>query len=343
MTNNVLVSIIIVSLNRKKELLKCIKSISEQSYKDFEILLIDNNSNDGSCEIIKSTFPDTKIYKTKKNLGTSYTRNAAINFSSGNLIWFLDSDVYLLNKDVLKNLIKKFNSDPKIDAMGGEAMLDDKYNIVGTKKLELYANGMIKGFMVNNIKNTNVKVLATCNLIVKSSIIKEIGGFDHFYFFYLEDLDLTYRIFKKGYKLHLINECPVIHYFSNTTRFKNYFLANRNRIYFLVKNFSLLNVIFLPILDLIYIFNLETLKRILNKTNNNSNIKYQINSSIKKFSLINFLLISKNAFLIFVSMLFSYIYIPYYLAIIFLKMHKKNFLEMINNEDFILISSNKDS
>mgnify|MGYP006111699047 FL=1 len=343
MTNNVLVSIIIVSLNRKKELLKCIKSISEQSYKDFEILLIDNNSNDGSCEIIKSTFPDTKIYKTKKNLGTSYTRNAAINFSSGNLIWFLDSDVYLLNKNVLKNLVKKFNSDPKIDAMGGEAMLDDKYNIVGTKKLELYANGMIKGFMVNNIKNTNVKVLATCNLIVKSSIIKEIGGFDHFYFFYLEDLDLTYRIFKKGYKLHLINECPVIHYFSNTTRFKNYFLANRNRIYFLVKNFSLLNVIFLPILDLIYIFNLETLKRILNKTNNNSNIKYQISSSNKKFSLINFLLISKNAFLIFVSMLFSYIYIPYYLAIIFLKMHKKNFLEMINNEDFILISSNKDS
>ena len=255
----------------------------------------------------------------------------------------MDSDVYLLNKNVLKNLVKKFNSDPKIDAMGGEAMLDDKYNIVGTKKLELYANGMIKGFMVNNIKNTNVKVLATCNLIVKSSIIKEIGGFDHFYFFYLEDLDLTYRIFKKGYKLHLINECPVIHYFSNTTRFKNYFLANRNRIYFLVKNFSLLNVIFLPILDLIYIFNLETLKRILNKTNNNSNIKYQISSSNKKFSLINFLLISKNAFLIFVSMLFSYIYIPYYLAIIFLKMHKKNFLEMINNEDFILISSNKDS
>ena len=343
MTNNVLVSIIIVSLNRKKELLKCIKSISEQSYKDFEILLIDNNSNDGSCEIIKSTFPDTKIYKTKKNLGTSYTRNAAINFSSGNLIWFLDSDVYLLNKDVLKNLIKKFNSDPKIDAMGGEAMLDDKYNIIGTKKLELYANGMIKGFMVNNIKNTNVKVLATSNLIVKSSIIKEIGGFDHFYFFYLEDLDLTYRIFKKGYKLHLINECPVIHYFSNTTRFKNYFLANRNRIYFLVKNFSLLNVIFLPILDLIYIFNLETLKRILNKANNNSNIKYQISSSNKKFSLINFLLILKNAFLIFASMLFSYIYIPYYLTIIILKTHKKNFLEMINNEDFILISSNKDS
>jgi len=343
MTNNVLVSIIIVSLNRKNELLKCIKSINEQSYKDFEILLIDNNSNDGSCEIIKSTFPDTKIYKAKKNLGTSYTRNAAINFSSGNLIWFLDSDVYLFNKDVLKNLVKKFNSDPKIDAMGGETILDDKYNIVGTKKLELYANGMIKGFMVDNIKNTNVKVLATCNLIVKSFIIKEIGGFDHFYFFYLEDLDLTYRIFKKGYKLHLINECPVIHYFSNTTRFKNYFLANRNRVYFLIKNFSLLNVIFLPILDLIYIFNLETLKRILAKTNSNSNLKYKISSGNKKFSLINFLLILKNAFLIFASMLFSYIYIPYYLIMIFLNTHKKNFLEMINNEDFTLISSNKDS
>jgi hypothetical protein len=64
---------------------------------------------------------------------------------------------------------------------------------------------------------------------------------------------------------------------------------------------------------------------------------------MKKITRRNFLLILKNVFLIFASMLFSYIYIPYYLAIIFLKKHKKNSLEMINNEDFILISSNKDS
>ena len=61
MTKSPLVSIIIVSLNRKNELFKCINSISEQTYIDYEVILIDNNSNDGSCEIIKSTFPKTKI------------------------------------------------------------------------------------------------------------------------------------------------------------------------------------------------------------------------------------------------------------------------------------------
>ena len=88
----------------------------------------------------------------------------------------------------------------------------------------------------------------------------------------------------------------------------------------------------------------KNLEKILRKSpNSNSNLKYKISSGNKKFSLINFLLILKNAFLIFASMLFSYIYIPYYLIMIFLNTHKKNFLEMINNEDFTLISSNKDS
>ena len=337
MTKSPLVSIIIVSLNRKNELFKCINSISEQTYKDYEVILIDNNSNDGSCEIIKSTFPKTKIYRTQKNLGTSYTRNAAINFSSGDLTWFLDSDVYLKNKDVLKNLVKKFNEEIKIDALGGEAILDNKYEVIGTKKLVLYPNGMIKGYPLKDETDTNVKVLATCNLMVKSSIIKEIGGFDHFYFFYLEDLDLTYRIFKKGYNLHLVSECPVIHYFSNKTRFQNYFLANRNRIYFLIKNFSLLNIIFLPVLDLFYIFNLENFKRILNKSKNDKYLKYQTNNIKWNFSLSNFFSTLKNAFLISISMIFSYVYIPYYLMMIIFKKDKKNFLEMIKNDDFKFI------
>ena len=86
MTNFPLVSIIIVSLNRKTELLNCIESINSQTYKNYEILLIDNNSDDNSSEIIKLKFPNTKVYKTYKNLGTSYTRNAGIKFSEGEII-----------------------------------------------------------------------------------------------------------------------------------------------------------------------------------------------------------------------------------------------------------------
>ena len=90
-----LLSIIIVNLNRKKDLLNCLKSIFSQIYKHYEILLIDNGSSDGSAEAVEEKFPEVRIFKTNKNLGTSYTRNAGVNFSKGDLIWFLDSDVYL--------------------------------------------------------------------------------------------------------------------------------------------------------------------------------------------------------------------------------------------------------
>ncbi len=324
MTDFPLVSIIIVSLNRKTELLNCIESINSQTYKNYEILLIDNNSDDNSSEIIKSKFPNTKVYKTYKNLGTSYTRNAGIKFSEGEIIWFLDSDAYLKDNNVLFNLIKKFNSQKEIDGMGGEAVLNDKDEIIGTKKLTLYQNGMIKGHIDNSNKPSKVKVLATCNLLIKKKAVEEVGGFDHFYFFYLEDLDLTYRIFKKGYQLYLLEECPVIHYFSEKSRFKNYFLANRNRIYFLIKNFNIINIFLLPIFDILYIANLDTLKRIVKKIFNNSNKQHQtITVDKSNFSFKNLFFALKNSFIIIVSMLCSYIYIPYYI-ILYIINKKKN-------------------
>ena len=244
MDSQPLVSIIIVNLNRKKELTNCIESLNFQNYKNYEILLIDNNSVDGSAEYINSKFPNTHIYKTSKNLGTSYTRNAGVNFSNGELIWFLDSDTYLNDENVLLNLVNKFTNNNEIDAIGGEAILNEKNEVLGTKKLALYPNGMTKGYLDNSDMKTKVEVLATCNLMIKRKAIENVGGFDHFYFFYLEDLDLTYRIFKKGYKMYLIEKCPVIHYFSEKSRFKNHFQAKKNRIYFIIKNFSILNIFF---------------------------------------------------------------------------------------------------
>ena len=82
-----------------------------------------------------------------------------------------------------------------------KGILDESQKIIGVKELKLFSNGMIKGFTHKNQQNNiYTKVLATCNLIIKK-IFLEIGGFDHFYFFYLEDIDLTYRIYKKNLKL----------------------------------------------------------------------------------------------------------------------------------------------
>ena len=106
MDNNFL-SIIIVTLNRKDEIVKCVETILIQDFKNYEIIIIDNNSSDDTSKIIKEKFPNVRLYKTYKNMGTSYTRNAAINFSNGENILFLDSDTYLKDNKTLSDLVKK--------------------------------------------------------------------------------------------------------------------------------------------------------------------------------------------------------------------------------------------
>ena len=76
-------SIIIVTLNRINELIKCVNSIYNQDIDSFEIIIIDNNSSDQTSSIIKNKFPNIRVYKTMKNLGTRYKRNAAITLTNG--------------------------------------------------------------------------------------------------------------------------------------------------------------------------------------------------------------------------------------------------------------------
>ena len=335
MDNNLL-SIIIVTLNRKNEIIKCIDSILKQDFKNYEIIIIDNNSSDDTSKIIKKKFPIVRLYKTYKNMGTSYTRNAAINFSNGENILFLDSDVYFEDNKVLSEMVKKLNGE--IDALGGEAIINDKNKLIGKKKLKLFPNGMVKGYIRNNKNFEKVEILATCNLLTKKKCIQEVGGFDHYFFFYLEDLDLTYRMNKKGFNLYLLDECKTIHYFSPNTRFTNYFKSNRNRIYFLVKNFNIKNILILPLNDLFFFLNFDSFKRFTNTFFENRKIEnYRIKNVKKNLSFQNFFYTINKTFLILFSLLISYSYIPYYLICRNKFKQKKNFLSLVDKNDFIEI------
>ena len=339
--NNPLVSIIIVTLNRKYDLTRCIESIIDQNYNNYEIIVIDNNSTDETAAHIKKLFPNTKVFKTKKNLGTSYTRNAAFKYSKGQYIWFLDSDVVLNDKLVLKKMVEKFMTfKSNIGAIGGESVIDINNKILGTKRLHLYPNGMTKGFVEYDNLDHEVKVLATCNLFMSKDLFQSIGGFDHFYFFYLEDLDLTYRIYLKGYKMYCVSRCEVIHKFSKKSRFKNHIISKRNRIYFIIKNFKIKNIILLPIFDIIYIFSIDSFLRIYEKFfKDHKNENFNTRQSKKNLSLLSIFYTLKETMLLFSSILFSYIYIPIFLLKVYNQKKDVNFIELVNDLDFSAIKN----
>ena len=337
MKNTPLISIIILNLNRKKDLIECLDTIYEQDYPNFEVILIDNGSSDGSLDNFPNRFSKVRIYRTKTNLGTSYTRNAGVKFSNGEYIWFLDNDCLISNKSAITILLNTIKKDPTIAGIGGETInypINNKFS--RTKYLKLFQNGLTKGFFQ---KDDEVKVLVipTCNLFLVKKAILDVGGFDHFYFFYLEDIDLTYRITKHGYKLINKKMLSVVHKFSKASRFRNHFKAKRNRIYFILKNFSLKSILLLPFYDLNYLISIDSFKRLLSKIFSNSHkVRNDFNSNSNKESNIkNFLQAFEILTTSILSIFISYIYIPIYLIKYnFKKRRKKNYIFDVNPEDF---------
>jgi len=99
-----LISIIIVNHNGIRFLKDCLKSIYQQSYSDFEVILVDNGSTDGSVQFVKENFPGVIMIENKENLGFAISNNQGIELSKGKYIALLNNDT-VVDKDWLKNLV----------------------------------------------------------------------------------------------------------------------------------------------------------------------------------------------------------------------------------------------
>ena len=111
------ISIICVCLNSQETIYDCLFSISNQTYRDFELIIIDGNSTDKTLSIInnfKKEIPKIKIL-SEKDQGVYDAMNKGIKIADGEIIAFLNSDDFYSNKDVLNQIFKIFNNNPKID------------------------------------------------------------------------------------------------------------------------------------------------------------------------------------------------------------------------------------
>ena len=262
-----LIAVIVVTHNRKDDLARCLESVAQQQYESLETIVVDNGSTDGTAELVRHRYSGCTLCISEKNAGTSVTRNAAIKLSRGEYIWFLDSDAYITDAGLGQVLVGLFDRNPNIGAIGGEAVVDTNNQIIGVKRQILERNGMLRSDFLLDLKPLeflSVECLPTCNLFVRRKAIQEIGGFDPLFFFFLEDTDLTYRMYKAGYQLGVLGRMPVIHSFSERSRARHILEPRRNRNFFVLKNFKLWKFFFLPALDLLYLCNFNSFKRTMN-------------------------------------------------------------------------------
>ena len=246
-----MVSIVIPNYNGKHFLKKCLDSISKQTYKNIETIVVDNASSDNSIEFLKDEYPNVITISMTTNTGFSGAVNKGIIESKGDYVFLLNNDTEIDEKCVeyLVNTIKQnqniFSVNSKMIQYNKRALLDDagdEYNIFGW--------AFKRGFnqrVQTNIKPRRVFTCCAGAAIYNKKILNKIGYFDEAFFAYLEDVDIGFRANCFGYKNIFCPDAIVYHIISGTTgnkktEFKTK-LSARNNVYLIYKNLPLLLII----------------------------------------------------------------------------------------------------
>jgi hypothetical protein len=235
--NEPLVSIVIVSYNTKKLLQECLVSIYKHTpLKLFEIIVVDNASQDSSSQMVEKNFPKVKLIKNQKNLGFGQANNQALKIAQGKYFLFLNSDTKLTEDsiDIIHRYLKRHpetaivgcklkNPDGSPQQSAGffptlprilfwAFFLDD---------LPLLRN-LIKPYQISYKKfyetKHEVDWITGAFFLIKRSIFKNLGGFDKNLFMYGEEVDFCYRAKKNGFKVLYSPKTSIFHHkFASST------------------------------------------------------------------------------------------------------------------------------
>lgn len=240
------VSVIIVNYNTKQLLTDCLRSIYERTKGiDFEVIVSDNGSADGSIEMIKADFPQVVLLENNENLGFGKANNVAAKIANGKYLFFLNSDTLLLNNAVklFFDEAEKINSGEKKVFLGC-LLCDEVGNVVHSyEKFTPPAKGVFRCVIqtypvlsklsafcrrkkaqfrhFSNINEKDVQFIIGADLFCLSSDFMKINGFDEQFFMFFEDDDLCRRASDCGIKCRIISEPKIVHLESRSTKVKS--------------------------------------------------------------------------------------------------------------------------
>lgn len=209
-----LVTIIIINYNGKPYLKKCLKSIEQTTYKNYEIVLVDNNSTDESVDFVEKNFPDIKVIKLDKNYGFAEPNNIAAKQSKGDLFYFLNNDTEICSNS-LSELVTAIK---KPDIAIGQSLLLKENNDIDSSGDYFTKKGLVYSSTKKENKVKTILSARGASMIVKKEAFWKLGGFDTKFFASFEDVDLGWRAWIGGYKVVLVPNSIVYHLGGGTTK-----------------------------------------------------------------------------------------------------------------------------
>jgi GT2 family glycosyltransferase len=220
-------SVIILNYNVRHYLELCLKSVVVAIKNiDAQIIVVDNNSTDESCQMVKQLFPSVELIENKENSGFSKGNNIGAAQAKGEYLCILNPDT-VVSEDTFNTLINFADSQHNLGIVGcqlidgkGQFLPESKRHIPTPKVAFQKLLGYTKNYYtcdvdVNSIGETDVLVGAF--MLIKRNVYNDVGGFDEDYFMYGEDIDLSYKILKAGYANYYYGETSIIHFKGEST------------------------------------------------------------------------------------------------------------------------------
>lgn len=241
-----LISVIILNWNGCAYLKDCLDSLAAQTFRDFETILVDNGSSDGSADYVRGTFPWVRLLELPENVGFAEGNNRGLALAQGAHVVTLNNDTKS-DPEFLADLVRVVEADGRIGMVAARMRnyyLPDRIDAAG---LKVGSNGLGYNIGIGEIDDgryDSVPLFGPCGgaALYRREMLDEIGFFDPDFFAYYEDFDLAWRARLAGWKALAAPQALVYHVHSATagemSSFKVYY-TQRNKWFVIVKNWPL--------------------------------------------------------------------------------------------------------
>ena len=237
-----LISVIVLNYNGKGFLDGCLTSLASQTYSDFEVIVVDNGSRDGSPEYIEENYPWVRLAKNNENLGFAGGTNAGIRAAKGEFILTLNNDSRADSR-FIEELIKPM-ADPEVGVCAAKMLFPDgRINSAGiciSRSGAAWDRGMFEPDRGQYEFVEEVFGACAGAALYRREMLDEIGLFDEDFFLYLEDVDLAFRARLAGWKCLYVPGARVIHHHGGTAGVGSdlsVYYGNRNIVWYPIKDF----------------------------------------------------------------------------------------------------------
>ncbi|OGC50276.1 hypothetical protein A2716_03645 [candidate division WWE3 bacterium RIFCSPHIGHO2_01_FULL_40_23] len=227
MRKGIEVTVLIVNYNGLGVVERCVRSVLSSSYSNLKVVVVDNNSSDGSLKVLKSFVNKHKNFsltRLSENLGPAYARNFAMKKIKSKYVAFLDNDT-LVKKDWLNEPIKRMEEDSSIGSCQCKLLIAydrKRFDYIGdyVSQFGFLVQKCATGEKDEGQYNREFEILSakSAGMVIRKEAFDKVGGFDDDYFIYVEETDLGWRLWLYGYRNVFTPHSVVYHEYGTTAK-----------------------------------------------------------------------------------------------------------------------------